>query len=392
VIETGIYLDHAATTPVDPRVLDVMLPYFTQRFGNPSSIYAPGRDARAALDWARDTLANLLNCQPGDIVMTSGATEANNLAIKGVAWWNRLHAPERGNHVIVSAIEHPSVLQAADSLIVHGFEVTRVEPDPGGIVSAESVVSAIRPDTCLISLMYANNEIGTIQPVQEVAGIARERGISVHTDAVQAAGALPIDVDSLGVDLLTISAHKFYGPKGIGLLYARRDTPVLWQQHGGGQENTRRGGTENVAFIVGMAAALGLAYHEFEQRRDHSIMLRDRLIEQLLERIPDSRLNGDPVRRLPNNANLSFSGVDGETLLLSLDMLGVAASSGSACSTGSMEPSHVLRAIGLDTETARGSLRLTVGKDTSVTEVDRAIESIIDTVARVRTLSAAGAG
>lgn len=387
--DAGIYLDHAATTPVDPRVLDVMLPFFVERFGNPSSIYALGRDARAGLDWARDTIAHLLNCLPQEVVMTSGATEANNLAVKGVAWWHRLHAPDRRNHIIVSAIEHPSVIQTADSLVAHGFDVTHVSPESDGIVAPEAIESAIQADTCLVSLMYANNEIGTIQPLQQVAAMARELGITVHTDAVQAAGALPLDVAALGVDLLTLSAHKFYGPKGIGVLYARAGTPLVWQQHGGGQENTRRGGTENVPSIVGMAAALALAYAELDERCAGLVTLRDRLIDQLLERIPHSRLNGDAQRRLPNNVNVSFAGVTGEILLQSLDMAGIAASSGSACSTGSTEPSHVLMALGLDTDTARGSLRLTLGKDNTVEEIDRAVTTIVDTVARIRSASGA---
>ncbi|HUG17094.1 MAG TPA: cysteine desulfurase family protein [Thermomicrobiales bacterium] len=385
-----IYLDHAATTPVDPRVLDAMLPFFSERYGNPSSVYDLGRDARAGLDWARETLAHLLNCQSSEIIMTSGATEANNAAIKGVAWGRRLQGEQPGGHIVISAIEHPSVLQAAGSLDLHGFEMTHVLPDKDGIVAPDAVAAALRPDTCLISVMLASNEIGTIQPLQDIARVARERGIAMHTDAVQAAGALPLDVDLLGVDLLTLSAHKFYGPKGVGALYARQGVPLAWQQHGGGQENTRRGGTENVALIVGMATALALAYHELEERVAHTRTLRDRLIDELLERVPDARLNGHAERRLPNNVNLTFGGVDGEPLLLSLDMLGIAASSGSACSTGSMEPSHVLRAIGLDDGMARGSLRLTVGKDNTRDEIDRAIESIASVIARIRALTAAG--
>jgi cysteine desulfurase len=386
---TDVYLDHAATTPVDPRVLEVMLPFFSERFGNPSSIYALGRDARAGLDWARGTLATLLHCEPRELVMTSGATEANNLAIKGVAWWHRLHASERGKHLIVSAIEHHAVLHAAEALLAHGFELTLIPPDADGLIAADDVASAIRPDTCLISVMLANNEIGTLQPIQEIAALARERGIVSHTDAVQAAGALRLHVDELGVDLLSLSAHKFYGPKGVGLLYTRRRTPILWQQQGGGQEDARRAGTENVPLIVGMAVALALADHELDERVAHVRLLRDRLLEGILERVPDTRVNGHPQRRLPNNANVSFAGVEGETLLLSLDMLGIAASSGSACSTGSTEPSHVLTALGLGPEIARGSLRLTTGKDNTVAEIDRAIEAIVETVVRVRELAGA---
>jgi cysteine desulfurase len=381
-----IYLDHAATTPVDPRVLDVMLPFFTQRFGNPSSIYALGRDARAGLDWARDTLADLFGSQPREIVFTSGATESNNVAIKGVAWYHRLNETGK-NHLVVSAIEHHAVLHAAESLLAHGFELTIVQPDMDGMVYPDAVSAALRDDTCLVSVMYANNEIGTIQPIREIAEIARERGITMHTDAVQAAGALPLNVDDLGVDLLSLSGHKFYGPKGVGLLYARRRTPISWQQHGGGQEDTRRGGTENVPLIVGMAAALLLAVSEQDERNAHARMLRDQFTNYLLEHVPDARLNGHPDHRLPNNVNLSFAGVEGETLLLSLDMLGIAASSGSACSTGSTEPSHVLTAIGLDPDIARGSLRLTVGKDTTTEQVERAANVIVETVERARDLA-----
>jgi cysteine desulfurase len=386
VRETDIYLDHAATTPVDPRVLEVMLPFFSERFGNPSSIYTLGQDARAGLDWARGTLAGLLGCQARELVMTSGATESNNLAIKGVAWWHRFNARERGNHLVVSAIEHHAVLHAADSLVPHGFEVSIVEPDGDGMIQPAAVEAALRPDTCLVSVMYANNEIGTIQPIRDIAKLAHARGIAVHTDAVQAAGALPLGVDDLGVDLLSLSAHKFYGPKGAGLLYVRRRTPIEWQQQGGGQEGGRRGGTENVPLLVGMAAALALATDEMDERNDILRRQRDRLIEGVLERVPDSRLNGHPVQRLPNNVNLSFGGVEGETLLLNLDMLGIAASSGSACSTGSTEPSHVLTALGLGPEIARGSLRLTLGKDTTDAEIDRTIEAVVETVERVRQL------
>jgi cysteine desulfurase len=386
VRETDIYLDHAATTPVDPRVLEVMLPFFSERFGNPSSIYTLGQDARAGLDWARGTIAGLLGCQARELVMTSGATESNNLAIKGVAWWHRFNAPERGNHIVVSAIEHHAVLHATESLIPHGFEVSVVKPDGDGMVQPGAVEAALRPDTCLVSVMYANNEIGTIQSVREIAKIAHARGVTVHTDAVQAAGALPLDVDDLGIDLLALSAHKFYGPKGVGLLYVRRRTPIEWQQHGGGQEGGRRGGTENVPLVVGMAAALALATDEMDERNDRLTRLRDRLIEGVIERVPDARLNGHPTVRLPNNVNLSFDGVEGETLLLNLDMLGIAASSGSACSTGSTEPSHVLTALGLGPEIARGSLRLTLGKDTTETEIGRAIDAVVETVERVRQL------
>lgn len=381
-----IYLDHAATTPVDPRVLEVMLPFFTTRYGNPSSPYALGRDARAALDWARGTIAGIIGCQARDIVMTSGATEANNLAIKGVAGWYRANRPDR-RRIVVSAIEHHAVLHAAEALIRDGFSVDIVPPDHDGIVRPDAVAERLSDQTCLVSVMLANNEIGTIQPIREIAALARQAGTVVHTDAVQAAGAIALDVDDLGVDLLSISAHKVYGPKGVGLLYCRQGTPILWQQHGGGQEDTRRAGTENVPGVVGMAAALVLAAQELDERADHCSSLRNRLIEGILEHVPDAMLNGDQTQRLPNNANLSFAGVDGDALLLSLDLAGVAASTGSACTTGSTEPSHVLTAIGLSAEVARGSLRLSVGKDTTADEVERAIAVVAESVSRIRSVA-----
>lgn len=380
---TDIYLDHAATTPVDPRVLELMLPFFGERFGNPSSIYHLGRDARAALDWARGSMADILNCAPRELIITSGATESDNLAVKGVAWWHHARRPER-NRIVVSAIEHHAILHAAESMLAHGFFIDVVAPDANGIVQPDAIAAAVTPQTCLVSVMLANNEIGTIQPVREVAAIARAAGAVMHTDAVQAAGALPLDVDDLGVDLLSLSAHKFYGPKGIGLLYSRRETAITWQQHGGGQEDSRRAGTENTPAIVGMAAALIFATEERDARNAHCIALRDRLIDGILERVPDARLNGHAEQRLPNNANLSFAGVDGETLLLGLDLLGIAASSGSACTTGSTEPSHVIMALGMNPSLARESLRLTVGKDNTVEEIDTVIGTVTDVVLRAR--------
>ena len=333
--QTDIYLDHAATTPLDPAVLEAMMPYLTTRFGNPSSIYAAGRDARAGLDWARANIAKILNCQAREIVFTSGATEADNLAVKGVAWKHRLQHPDRPGHIVTTAFEHHAVLHSVEYLEKFGFEATYVRPGPDGIVRVEDIADAIRDDTILISVMYANNEIGTIQPIAEIGKLARERGIPFHTDAVQAAGWLPLDVQALNVDLLSLSAHKFYGPKGVGVLYVRRQTPILWQQSGGAQENNHRAGTENVAGIYGMAVALQRAVQEQEARTAHVQALRDRLIDALLTRIPGTRLNGDRERRLPNNVNISFEGVEGETVLLNLDMHGIAASSGSACTTGS---------------------------------------------------------
>ncbi len=382
-----IYLDHAATTPVDPEVVAAMLPYFTARFGNPSSIYRLGQEGRAALDRARDTVAGVLNCQPAEIIFTSGASESDNLALKGVAWQRRLRQPDGPPpHVVTTRIEHHAVLHSAEDLERQGFAVTYVPCDAEGFVGVEDVAAALRPETCLISVMYANNEVGAIQPIAEIGALARSRGIPFHTDAVQAAGALPIDVEALHVDLLALSAHKFYGPKGVGLLYVRRGTPIAFQQQGGGQESGRRGGTENVPLVVGMAVALEKADRLRDAYNVHCAALRDRLLAGIMEAIPEAAINGprDSSRRLANNLNAAIPGVQGETVLLSLDMQGIAASAGSACTTGNSEPSHVLRAMGLPEERCRASLRFTIGRDTTAEEIDETVEVLADAVARVR--------
>lgn len=388
----SIYLDHAATTPADPEVVAAMLPYFTQVFGNPSSIYQAGQDGLAALDTARRTIASILGCRHSEILFTSGATESNNLALKGVAWAARLADPAGPMpHLITSAIEHHAVLHAADALRDQGFAVTVLGCDADGFVTADALRAAIRPETCLVSVMYANNEIGTIQPIPELAAVAREHGIPFHTDAVQAAGLLPLDVDALGVDLLSLTAHKFYGPKGVGLLYVRKGSPICYQQDGGGQESGRRGGTENVPLIVGLAEALRRAESLRDAYVAHTGELRDALWNDIAATIPDARLNGPrpgPVR-LANNLNVSFRGVQGETVLLGLDMQGVSASAGSACTTGNSEPSHVLRAIGLTEEEARASLRLSVGRGNTREEIDDALIAIQDVIARTRSLAGA---
>ncbi|MGC4191609.1 MAG: cysteine desulfurase family protein [Thermomicrobiales bacterium] len=386
-----IYLDHAATTPVDPAVVQAMLPYFSTVFGNPSSIYRVGQDARAALDRARQTVARVLNCRPSEVVFTSGATESDNLALKGVAWAARLaHPAGPMPHIVTTAIEHHAVLHAADALEEQGFAVTRIPCDARGVVRSEAIAAAIRPETCLISVMYANNEVGSIQPIAEIGAIARERGIPFHTDAVQAAGSHPLDVQALGVDLLALSAHKFYGPKGVGILYVRKGMPIRFQQDGGGQESGRRGGTENVPLIVGMAEALQRADASREAYTAHTRGLRDALWAGIQEQVPDVSLNGPDLdgQRLTNNLNVSIRGVQGETALLALDMDGVEGSAGSACTTGNSEPSHVLLAMGLTEETARASLRLTVGRGNSRDEIDDAIEVLAGVVARIRSLSA----
>jgi cysteine desulfurase len=390
-MDDTIYLDHAATTPLDPNVLAVMLPYFTERYGNPSSIYQLGQESRAAIDRARSGCARVLGCELGEIIFTSGATESNNLALRGVAWGARLALPNSValRHIITTSIEHHAVLHTAQSLEREGFAATYVAPDSRGIVDPETIAAAIRPETCLISVMYGNNESGAIQPVQEIAQIARERGIAMHTDAVQAAGMLPLNVEALGVDLLSLSAHKFYGPKGVGLLYVRRGTAIEYQQKGGGQEQGRRGGTENVAGIVG----LGVALEQADQWRDayavHCASLRDRLAGGVFAAIPEATLNGpsDPSLRLPNNLNLTVPGIQGETLLLSLDVLGVAASAGSACTTGNTEPSHVLRAMGLSDDACRSALRFTVGRSNSEQQIDDAIDAVVESVERARSFA-----
>jgi cysteine desulfurase len=385
-----IYLDHAATTPTDPDVVQAMLPYFTGVFGNPSSIYQAGQDGHAALDRARRTIASILVCRPSEVLFTSGATESDNLALKGVAWAAKLANPTGPPpHVVVSAVEHHAVLHAADGLAEQGFALTVLPVDGDGLVSPEALREALRPETCLVSIMYANNEIGTIQPIAELTAVARERGIPFHTDAVQAVGMLPLRVDELGVDLLALSAHKFYGPKGVGVLYVRKGTPIRFQQDGGGQESGRRGGTENVPLIVGLADALQRAEASRDAYVAHTGILRDRLWDQVRSSVPDARLNGPPIgpARLPNNLNVSFQGVQGETALLGLDMQGVSASAGSACTTGNSEPSHVLLAIGLTEDEARASLRMTVGRGNSVDEIDEAAETIAEVIERTRDLA-----
>jgi cysteine desulfurase len=386
-----IYLDHAATTPLDPDVLTGMLPYFTERYGNPSSIYQLGQESHAAIDRARVGCARVLGCEPGEIIFTSGATESDNLALRGVAWGARFSLLDHGvlPHIVTTAIEHHAVLHTAQSLEREGFTATYVVPDSRGVVDPEAIAGAVRPETCLISVMYANNESGAIQPLQEIAEVARDRGIYLHTDAVQAAGTLPLHVDGLGVDLLSLSAHKFYGPKGVGLLYVRRGTAIAFQQKGGGQEQGRRGGTENVPGIVGLGMALEQADAWRAAYTEHCARLRDRLADGVFAAIPEATLNGPsgPSLRLPNNLNVSIPGIQGETLLLSLDVLGIAASAGSACTTGNTEPSHVLRAMGLSDDACRSALRFTVGRSNTEQQIDDAIDALVDSVERARSLA-----
>jgi len=380
-----IYLDHAATTPLDPQIMELMLPYFTQQAGNPSSIHQLGRTALQALDDAREQVAMVLGCSRREIIFTGGGSEGANLAVKGAALAQR--ARGRGAHLIVSTLEHHAVLHAAEYLQTIGFELTLLPVDASGIVNPDDLRDAIRPDTVLVSVMYANNEVGTIQPIAELGAICREADLLFHTDAVQAVGMLPLDVEALNVDLLSLTAHKFYGPKGVGVLYARRNTPLQPQIHGGGQERRRRAGTENVPAIVGLAAALTRAEARRPAYAARLTALRDRLMSGLLERIPLSRLNGDPIRRLPNNVNLAFDCVEGESILLLLDQAGICASSGSACTSGSLEPSHVLTAMGLSTEWANGSVRFSLGQSSSEADVEYLLDQLPTMVERLRAVA-----
>ena len=380
--ERTIYLDHAATTALDARVLDVMLPYFTTEYGNASSIYTLGRHAMQALDSAHEQVADILGCRPTEISFMGCGSESDNLAIKGIAFASQ----KKGNHIITTPIEHHAVLHTCQFLERFGFKTTYLPVDSYGRVDPDDVGRAITDQTVLVSVMYANNEVGTIEPVAEIGRICRARRIPFHVDAVQAGGALPLDVAALNADLLSLSAHKFYGPKGVGILYARQGMRLLPQLQGGSQERGRRAGTENVAGIVGAASALRLAYEELPQILPRVIALRDRLIEGLLT-IPGSHLTGHPSERLPNNASFCFEGVEGESILLNLDLLGIAASTGSACTSGSVDPSHVLLAMGLPVELAHGSLRLTLGKGNSDEDVDTILSVLPGIIEKLRGLS-----
>ncbi|HEX6970829.1 MAG TPA: cysteine desulfurase family protein, partial [Limnochordia bacterium] len=377
-----IYLDHAATTPIHPAVREAMAPYLAAEFGNPSSIHAWGRAARRAVDEARDTVAAALGAASGaEIIFTSGGSEADNLALKGLAFapWREA----RRNRIVISSIEHHAVLDTAEFLAAHGFDVVRVRVDGDGLIDLEALSEAVTDRTLVVSVMHANNEVGTIQPVKWVAAIAHRAGALVHTDAVQTVGHLQVDVTSLECDLLALSAHKFYGPKGVGCLYVRRGVRLAPLIHGGGQERERRAGTENVAGIVGLARALELAEADRATEAVRLAALRDRLIAGIEAGLPAARLNGHRSQRLPNNAHFCFPGVQGESLLLNLDLEGIAASSGSACTAGSLEASHVLLAMGLSRELAEGSLRLSLGRGNTEAEIDAAIEAITRIVERL---------
>ena len=384
-----IYLDHSATTPVDPRVAAAMARALTETYGNPSSVHGFGQQARAAVDRARREVAALISARPNEIVFTSGGTEANNLAIRGLCEAAVAH----GRHIITSAIEHASVRGVCDALEKRGWEITRLPVYQNGIIRLDDVKTALRPDTVLVTLMWANNEIGTIQPVQEVGALIRERRaagqrhIWFHTDAVQAAGRLPLNVDEVGCDLLSTSAHKLYAPKGIGALYVRRGVRLAVQNAGGHQERERRAGTENVPAIVAFGEAAKLAREEMSRRVAHDSALRDRFENRVQELIGDVVMNGDREHRLPHVSNISFRFIEGEGLLINLDLEGIAVSTGSACSSGTLEPSPVIRALGVDEELARGSIRFSFGKDNTEADVDYAVEVLARAVERLRALS-----
>ncbi len=380
-----IYLDYAATTPVDPRVLQAMLPYFTETFGNPSSVHTFGQQAEAAVEDARQKIAAWLNCQPAEVIFTSCGSESDNLALRGAAFAARQQRGAR--HILISPVEHHAVSHTAEQLkTLHGFELEYLPVDENGQVHPAALAQRLRPDTAVVSIIYANNEIGTLNPIAELGALCRERGIPFHTDAVQGAAWLPVDVQALQADMLSIGAHKFYGPKGIGALYVRLGTPLVPVQTGGGQESGRRAGTHNVPLIVGMAEAMHLAQTERTQRTAAVLPLRDRLIGQILESIPQVHLTGHPGQRLPNHASFAMRGVDGNALLIALDVAGFACSSGSACKTGSPEPSEVLLATGLPPAWALGSLRLTLGNDSTPQQVEAILAALPEMVQRNRQL------
>ncbi len=381
-MKNRIYLDHAATTPVSETVLEAMLPFFRVSAGNASAIHGTGREARKAVERARNQAAHALGAEPSEIVFTGGGSESDNLAIKGTAF----AMEQKGRHLITTAIEHPAVLNACKWLGKHGFEVTYVMPDREGRIDPEQIRAAIRDDTVLISVMAANNEIGTLEPVAEIGKIAKEKGIVFHIDAVQAVGAVPVDVNRWNADLLSLSAHKFYGPKGSGALYIRKGTRIDPLISGGEQERGLRAGTENVPGIVGMGRAIEEATERLEQNAARTGLLRDRLAKGILSAVPDSSLNGSSENRLPNNSSIRFGGIDGEALLLRLDLAGIAASAGSACTAGSQEISHVLKAIGLSDEEAKSSLRLTTGEENTEEEIDETVRTVKEIVEDLRSM------
>lgn len=378
-----IYMDNAATTATKPEVVEAMLPYFTQTFGNPSSIHKVGRDAKRATERAREQIAKAIGCEKSEVYFTAGGSESDNWAIKGAAMANS----KKGNHIITTAIEHHAVLHTCEFLQKNGFEVTYLPVDGDGLVCLDDVKKAITDKTILISVMMANNEIGTIEPITEIAKLAHEKGILVHTDAVQAVGSIPVDVNTLGVDMLSLSGHKFYGPKGVGALYIKKGIKIENLIHGGAQERSKRAGTENLPAVIGLGKAIELATENMPQHMERVSAMRDRLIDGILSTIPYSRLNGHRTNRLPGNVNVSIEYIEGEALLLRLDLVGVGGSSGSACTSGSLDPSHVLLAIGLVHEVAHGSLRLSLGDFNTDEDVDAVLERLPQVVSTLRDMS-----
>ena len=379
----NIYFDNAATTKLDDEVLKEMLPYLKDNYGNPSSIYKLGREARKAIEDSREKIAKVLNCKANEIYFTAGGSESDNTAIKGIAKANK----KRGNHIITSKIEHPAVLETCKQLEKEGFEITYISVDEKGIVNLEELKKSIKPTTILITIMFANNEIGTIQPIEEIGKIAKENNIYFHTDSVQAVGSIKIDVQKLNIDSLSLSGHKFYGPKGVGALYVKTGIPFEKFISGGHQERNKRAGTENVAGIVGIGKAIELAHENLHEYPKKIKELRDYYVKQVEEKIPYIKINGDMEKRLPGNSNISFRFIEGEGLLLNLDLKGICASSGSACTSGSLDPSHVLLAIGLPHEIAHGSLRVSIGKYNTKEEIDYLIENLMEIVTRLREMS-----
>ncbi|WP_346683528.1 cysteine desulfurase NifS [Anaerostipes butyraticus] len=378
-----VYLDHAATTPARPEVVEAMLPYFTEKFWNPSSVYSPAAENKQAIDQCRDLIGKTLGTEGKNIYFTAGGSESDNWALKAAA-----EAYEtKGKHIITSKIEHHAILHTCDYLESRGFEITYIDVDENGILKLDQLEEAIRPDTILISIMFANNEIGTIQPVKEIGEIARKHGVIFHTDAVQAYGQIPINVDEYGIDMLSASGHKLNGPKGIGFLYIRKGLKLRSFIHGGAQERKRRAGTENVSGIIGLGKAVEIAFDTMEERTAKEREVRDYAIDRILAEIPYCRLNGDRRKRLPNNINISFQFIEGESLLIMLDMAGICASSGSACTSGSLDPSHVLLAIGLPHEIAHGSLRMTLGEETTKEDMDYVIDKLKEIVDKLRSMS-----
>ena len=378
-----IYFDNAATTKLDDEVLKEMMPYLTNMYGNASAIYELGRESRKAIEDAREKVAKVLNCEVGEVYFTSCGSESDNTAIKEIARANK----KNGNHIITSKIEHPAVIETCEQLKKEGFEITYIGVDEKGIVDLEEIKRAIKPTTILISIMFANNEIGTVEPIKEIGKIAKEHKIVFHTDAVQAVGNVRIDVEDMNIDSLSLSGHKFYGPKGVGVLYVKREIEFHSFINGGHQERNKRAGTENVAGIVGIGKAIELAYQNLDEHNKKITELRDYFINQITAKIPKVKINGDMINRLPGNVNISFEGVDAEGLLLNLDLKKICASSGSACSADSLEPSRVLLAIGLEKEMAKSSLRVTIGKYNTKEEVDDLIESLEEIIARLRMIN-----